>query len=234
MARTSDPPAETGRAFDLAVQQRMLKALAHPIRMRALIILNERVASPSEIAEELGESLGVVAYHMRTLEQLQCIELVRREQRRGAVEHYYRALERPWITDEELEQLPDAMRRGLSASIFKHLIEDVAHASTAEGLARADHCMMRAPVLLDQQAWDELKGLIDDLFERALELQAETMNRLIASGEDDSIAAILGLQLFERRTVEHDRRLKSATAPAKPTRTIPVPDEEKARAPKRK
>ena len=34
--------------------QRFGKALSHPLRMRALTILNQRVASPSELAEELG------------------------------------------------------------------------------------------------------------------------------------------------------------------------------------
>ena len=220
---TSDGAVKTGSAFDLSVQQRLIKALAHPIRMRALIILNERVASPSEIANELEESLGVVSYHMRTLEQLGCIELVRRAQRRGAVEHYYRALVRPWVTDEELGDMPAPLRRGLSAAIFKHLIEDVAVASKGDGLARSDHHMMRTPVLLDQTAWDELKEKIVELVERALELQAETMSRVIASGDDDSIAAILGVQLFERRVAEHDRHFKSATAERKPDSPIEVP-----------
>src|SRR3989442_3066417 len=111
MTTRADSRANTGSSVDLAVQNRLIKALSHPIRSRALMILNERVASPSEIADELDESLGVVAYHMRTLEQLGCIELVRRAQRRGAVEHYYRALERPWITDEEFAQMPKALRR---------------------------------------------------------------------------------------------------------------------------
>jgi DNA-binding transcriptional ArsR family regulator len=213
--RTADV-AETGSAFDLSTQQRLIKALGHPIRMRALIILNERVASPSEIAGELDESLGVVSYHMRTLEQLGCIELVRRAQRRGAVEHFYRALVRPWVTDEELEDMPDPLRRGLSAAIFKHLIDDVATASKGAGLARPDHAMVRAPVLLDQIAWDELKEHILAITDRALELQAETMNRVSKSGEDTSIAAIFGVQLFERRVAEHDRQIKVATAERKP------------------
>jgi DNA-binding transcriptional ArsR family regulator len=201
---------------DLDIQNRMIKALSHPIRARALMILNERVASPSEIAHELDESLGVVAYHMRTLEELGCIELVRRAQRRGAVEHYYRALERPWITDEEFEAMPKAFRRGLASSIFKQLAHDVAVASKEEGLARSDHHMIRFPVLLDQTAWSQLTEDITALLDRILELQTETMTRVIESGADDAAAAIFGLQLFERRVPEHDQRLKAAAAERKP------------------
>ena len=68
-----------------------VKALAHPLRVRALAILTEREASPSELAEELGEPLGNVSYHVRLLHELELIELVKTTPRRGAIEHHYRA-----------------------------------------------------------------------------------------------------------------------------------------------
>src|SRR5881397_3051201 len=105
-----------------------MKALAQPIRLRALMVLNERVASPSEIAQELDESLGVVSYHIRMLEELGCIELVRTTPRRGAIEHHYRALERPWLTDDQVERIPPSLRRTLSGSVFAQLAEDVSAA----------------------------------------------------------------------------------------------------------
>ena len=68
-----------------------VKALAHPLRVRALAILTEREASPSELAEELDEPLGNVSYHVRLLHDLGLIELVGTTPRRGAIEHHYRA-----------------------------------------------------------------------------------------------------------------------------------------------
>lgn len=68
-----------------------VKALAHPLRVRALAILTEREASPSELAEELNEPLGNVSYHVRLLHDLGLIELVGTTPRRGAIEHHYRA-----------------------------------------------------------------------------------------------------------------------------------------------
>jgi hypothetical protein len=47
------------------------------------------VASPSELPDALGEPLGNVSYHVRILRELDCIELVRTEPRRGALEHFY-------------------------------------------------------------------------------------------------------------------------------------------------
>src|SRR4051794_15100467 len=61
-------PAATGRqsrmpAQQPAIDQRIMKALSHPLRVRMLTLLNQKVSSPSELAEELDEPLGNVSYH---------------------------------------------------------------------------------------------------------------------------------------------------------------------------
>lgn len=74
------------------VDERVVKALGHPTRVRILNVLRDReLASPVELSSELGVPLGTVGYHVRRLEALGFIELARRTQRRGAVEHHYRA-----------------------------------------------------------------------------------------------------------------------------------------------
>jgi DNA-binding transcriptional ArsR family regulator len=216
----SKTAAKAEGTADVDVQQRLVKALGHPIRYRALIILNERVASPSEIATELGESLGVVSYHMRTLEALGCIELVRRAQRRGAVEHYYRAIVRPWIPDEQILDLPKSLRQTLTASTFNLLVEDVVAASKGDGFERPDHCMVRYWLFLDEEGWQELSGLLQTVLERAMVLAGEAQNRVIESGEEGMIPAILGIQLFERRTAEHDRQKDAGARKKKPGRDV--------------
>ena len=49
------------------VEQLVAKAFAHPLRVQILIILNERVASPNVLSQELDRSLNLVAYHVRVL-----------------------------------------------------------------------------------------------------------------------------------------------------------------------
>src|ERR671939_1452020 len=78
---------------------RYVKAMSHPLRVRILAILQERRASPNELAGVLGATLGTVAYHVRTLHQLGLIELVDETRVRGAVAHHYRARERPQVSD---------------------------------------------------------------------------------------------------------------------------------------
>src|SRR3954453_11069374 len=119
-------------------QQNLLKALTPPVRMRILSILAVRVASPVEMSRELEESLGVVSYHVRMLEELDCIELVKTEPRRGAVEHYYRAIERPWLTREQMADLPTSLRRDVVGSVFAQLAEDVMAANNSGSLGDGD------------------------------------------------------------------------------------------------
>lgn len=74
---------------------RLAKALSNEVRARALDLIVEGTKSPKVIAAELGLDLRGVAYHVRVLKKLGCIELVGTEPRRGAVEHVYRAAD--WV-----------------------------------------------------------------------------------------------------------------------------------------
>src|SRR4051795_9957618 len=97
---------------------RVIKALTHPLRVQILRTLEERTASPSEIADEIEAPLGNVSYHVRQLHTLGLIRLVRRTPRRGAIEHHYTAIARAQLVreavplDEEgLEQAAQELSR---------------------------------------------------------------------------------------------------------------------------
>ncbi len=83
-----------------AIDERLARALSHPLRVQILEILSERVASPHDLSMELGVELTHVAYHTRTLDRCGCLELVNTAQRRGATEHFYKTAARTglrWI-----------------------------------------------------------------------------------------------------------------------------------------
>ena len=100
------PPGETSEA-------RIAKALAHPLRARILQRLGERVASPGDLALELG-ALGRRAYHVRMLRDYDCVELVRTEPPR-ALQHFYRATARPTLDEDQWKTLPSSLRRNCPA-----------------------------------------------------------------------------------------------------------------------
>src|SRR3954453_11745439 len=102
----SRPPGETSEA-------RIAKALAHPLRARILQRLGERVASPGDLAVGLRAPLGVGSYHVRMLRDYDCVELVRTEPRRGALQHFYRATARPTLDEDQWRTLPAGLRKEL-------------------------------------------------------------------------------------------------------------------------
>jgi len=68
-----------------------MQALSNEDRVKVFAVLCERVASPKQIAEQLGEGLSQVSYHVSVLRECGLIELDHTVPRRGAVEHFYRA-----------------------------------------------------------------------------------------------------------------------------------------------
>lgn len=69
------------------------KALDHELRQHILLATLRDEVSPSEISKSLGEALSQVSYHVKVLRD-DCGGILRRtrtEQRRGAIENYYRA-----------------------------------------------------------------------------------------------------------------------------------------------
>ncbi|MFL5897929.1 MAG: ArsR/SmtB family transcription factor [Solirubrobacterales bacterium] len=74
---------------DIRIDQELVKALSHPIRLEILQALQGRVASPLEISAEIGQSLGVVSYHASTLVRCGCLELVHSKARRGGLENFF-------------------------------------------------------------------------------------------------------------------------------------------------
>jgi predicted transcriptional regulator len=77
------------RPHAASIDQQLAKALSHSTRAQVLAVMAEGKASPKQVAERLGQDLRGVAYHVRVLQRLGCVELVETRQRRGAVEHFY-------------------------------------------------------------------------------------------------------------------------------------------------
>ncbi len=184
MARDSDSRRDVTEQSRVIVDQRVIKALAHPVRVLALAILNERVASPNEIAKELGEGVGHVSYHINVLKKCECIEMVDTAPRRGAVEHYYRATSRAFIDDEAWRRLPASVRPSLTATLLQDIFEDAGTAlSVGTFDAREDRHLAWTPMIVDEEGWGEITEAAAALLERVFEIQAISAERLTKDGK---------------------------------------------------
>lgn len=173
------------------VEQIVAKAFAHPLRVQILIILNERVASPNLLSQELDQSLNLVAYHVRVLEKYDCIELVDTKQRRGATEHFYRATRRQFLSDSEWARMPAALRPGLSGAMLKAVFDDIEEAVTKDTFDELeDRHLSRTPMVVDKQGWKETSTLLLETLNRLLAIQADASERIAGSDEPTILAKV--------------------------------------------
>jgi DNA-binding transcriptional ArsR family regulator len=185
------------------VEQIVAKAFAHPLRVQILIILNEKMASPNMLSQQLERSLNLVAYHVRVLEKYDCIELVDTKQRRGATEHFYRATRRQFLTDSEWSRLPESLRPGLSGAMLKSAFDDVEEALDAGTFDELeDRHLSRTPLVVDKKGWEEAAGLLADTLDRLLEIQIEAKERLSGSGEEGMLSKVVMLHFKSPRAGE--------------------------------
>ena len=166
------------------VEQIVAKAFAHPLRVQILIILNERVASPNLLAQELDQSLNLVAYHVRVLEKYDCIELVDTKQRRGATEHFYRATRRQFLSDAEWARMPQSLRPGLSGAMLKSMFDDIEEAVKSGTFdEKEDRHLTRTPMVVDKEGWSQVNALLLETYDKVMEIQGESQARLAKSGD---------------------------------------------------
>jgi DNA-binding transcriptional ArsR family regulator len=170
--------------------------MTHPTRIRTLRVLTEREATPREIAVEIGEPLNNVAYHIRVLKRLGCIELVRVNQTRGGrvAEHVYKGTQRPYWEQSDLEALSDAEKSNLIAGILQHLSEDIA-TSMAHGsfYEHDDNHLSRTPMVVDDEGWDEVIELLDGALDGLFAIQ-ERVNEREAANDETKLVKVAILQ----------------------------------------
>jgi DNA-binding transcriptional ArsR family regulator len=196
---------------------RYLKALAHPTRIRVLAILKERKASPNELSEMLGEGLGTVAYHVRTLKNLGLVKLVGTRPRRGAIEHFYEAVEHPRISDEAWGAAGPIVKQRLLSAMLQQAAEYAAGSAAAGGFDRNDAAITRHALKLDEKGWKELAKAAKRWLAEMEKIENESRER----GKDDPHAAFdvgLILMLFEAVPFSEARPEKKTRDAERPAR----------------
>jgi DNA-binding transcriptional ArsR family regulator len=176
---------------------RLVKALAHPLRVRILGVLQDRVASPSDLAQELKAPLGNVSYHVRILAQLGLLKLVKKRPRRGAIEHYYEARSRVRVSDRAWGQVPNVVKEAMVNATLDQVSTYVEQSAESGGFERANAHLMRQPLRLDEEGWTELSALVLKTLERANEIEAASRERLKKSNHEGEFEAGLVMMLFE-------------------------------------
>jgi DNA-binding transcriptional ArsR family regulator len=176
---------------------KLAKAYAHPLRIQILGLLDNRVASPREIASELGTPLSNTSYHVRQLLALGFVELVSRTARRGAIEHHYTARVRPTIPDESWAGLPPIVKRAIADGNVQRTLGRVVVATQEGGFDRVEAHHSLTAGQLDLVGWKELADDINWMLRRTEEVVDESEARLADNPDAEPIQATIVLMQFE-------------------------------------
>lgn len=161
------------------------KALSHPFRSHILMTLGDGIASPKEIADELGIDPRDLDYHIKVLLEIGMIRLVRTEKRRGAREHFYEIMALPFnFDDREWSEMPEPIQASFSASLLQIVVDEAVEALEAGTFnARASH-QSRTPLVLDEGGYSKLTKLMDDTLEKVLEIGKKSAQDLERTGKE--------------------------------------------------
>jgi DNA-binding transcriptional ArsR family regulator len=197
VVKISARPGQRAKGIEEVVEY----ALSHRIRTYVLTILNEGTYTPDQIAQIIGEPLSKVAHHIRELLDGGSIELAEVRKVRNADQHYYRAVEMPFYSDEEVWAMTPQQRQ-VSAGI-------VIQCMVAEALA----AFWAGKIRDDPRAWlawrwfnvdDQGRGDIADeqqrFWSRMQEIEAEATNRRASSGEEAKSIVVASMGFERERT----------------------------------
>jgi DNA-binding transcriptional ArsR family regulator len=176
---------------------RYVKALSHPLRVRILALLQERTASPRELAEWLGATLGTVSYHVRTLHDFGLIELVSTSQVRGAIAHHYKAKAPPRVSDDDWSSAAPIVKQAAVGAALQ-TVDDYTRASAAAGgFDRGEAHLSRTSLRLDAKGWQAAAKACDKLLADLAKVEEAAAKRLEKDSSAETSDAAVVLMLFE-------------------------------------
>jgi DNA-binding transcriptional ArsR family regulator len=163
------------------IDARLVKAMAHPTRVQALTVLQERNATPAEIARTIGESLNNVCYHVGELVKLDCVEPVSVQAVQGGrvSETRYRATRVPSLDDSAWEGMSRKEQHGFLQTYLNLVSRDLADAMAAGTFHDpGDNHLSRSPMNVDPAGWKEVAELLDSTVEQLKDIQMRANQRI--------------------------------------------------------
>ena len=168
-----------------AIEKHISKAFGHYVRIQILWILNERVASASELADELSTPLNTISGHIRVLREAECIEIVDQVVVGNAVQKFYRATARIFFDDTEWRTIPPTLKEGLRITLLQNLIDDAIESVEQELYDSVEGSHMSwTPMVIDERGREELTELLDGTLKKALAIQRRAARRLSAADQE--------------------------------------------------
>lgn len=180
-----------------SIDPRLVRAIAHPIRLTILELLQARTASARELAAELDESVSRISYHVEVLVECDCLELVHSRPRRGFNEHFYIARPRAFIGARQWRRIAPSVRGGLTGPVLEVFFDRAVGAYEAGKLDEREQTTLGCTsVVLDRIGVVAANDLLDDFLRGIEAIHEQSIERIKDSGRL-GIPAIVACAVFE-------------------------------------
>jgi DNA-binding transcriptional ArsR family regulator len=159
-------------------------AVSHRTRVHILILLNEGTYTATQIAQIIDEPLNNVSNHIRELLDAGSIELAKTERKGNVLQHYYRAVEMPFYTEEEAAAMTTEQRQVTAGLVVQSMIAEVMAALWKGTLTHPKVWLAWNWFNVDRQGRQEIAEEQERSWQRMQEIEAESTNRRADSGEE--------------------------------------------------
>lgn len=188
---------------EIALDEQLASVISSEPTVKILIYLVDRAGSPKEIADALGMKTPNVSHHVQKLLRMNLIELVEEKVVRSAIQHIYRAVVRPIMSDDEWEKLDIAERQRYSIWIVQMILVDLTKSFAASLFdARPNNHLSRVPMVVDEKGVDEVASIQNRALQETIQAEANSAERMVETGETgiNLVAAMMCFELPEPTT----------------------------------
>jgi DNA-binding transcriptional ArsR family regulator len=149
------------------------RIVMHPLRKRAYIEAVNGPVSAKDLAERLDVPLQRMSYHVRLLADAGLLRVVRRTQRRGAMETHYRAVATLEFNDSTMARASPETRAWFEQTEIQLIAEDLLHGVARGAAADRDFLVTRAHFVVDDRGRERLGTVLRDVYRRLSDLEQE-------------------------------------------------------------
>lgn len=179
------PKTTTKPGKERSIEEAVSYAIGHRIRVEMLSILNESPRSADELARMIRQPLSKATHHIKELLDSGSIEIARVEKVRNVVQNFYRAVETPFFSDEEMaaktpEERQEIYGLVLQASMAEALAAFWAGKITSDPRVILAWCWFN----VDEQGRAEIADEQAESWERIRDIEVRATSRRAESGED--------------------------------------------------
>jgi hypothetical protein len=178
---------------------RLKNSIRDDLGLDLLRILNERSATPVELAEMLQENLNDVLERIVKLWADSCIEVVAEMDPLGGMAgRRYRITPFFYVDDRKSHDLSTEDREKISATMLQAVFSEAVGALKTGSLdARTDRHLSWLPMRLDEEGWSEVMAMFARTLKEAEAISERCKGRLYGS-EAAGVDVIVTMMGFER------------------------------------